>query len=99
MSERTSLQRDEQRRLEDALELMPRNVRDKLDRIGIKLHLAEWQQLTLTERARLRDQPCASEEEIAAYSAALEALVRERCGKDPDRLGREPGTGNRERLR
>jgi len=80
------VQRDEQRRLEESLELMPRMVRDNLDRVGIKLHLAEWQRLTLAERARLRDQPCASREEIASYRAGLAALVRERCGKEPDRL-------------
>lgn len=84
------MQRDEQRRLEEALELMPREVRDKLDRAGIKLHLVEWQQLTLSERADLRDRPCASEAEVASYRAALSALVRERCGKEPDVLSRQP---------
>ena len=44
----------EQKALEEALELMPRGVRDKLDRVGIKLHLAEWEQLTMTEREQLR---------------------------------------------
>jgi hypothetical protein len=76
----------EQRRLEDALELMPRSVRDKLDRVGIKLHLAEWQMLTLEERGRLRDQVCEGAGEIDRYRADLEALVRARCGKSADRL-------------
>ena len=81
-----SVDADEQRRLEESLELMSRVVRDKLDRAGVKLHLAEWQQLTLAERATLRDQACGGEAEIESYRAYLETLVRIRCGKDPDRL-------------
>lgn len=84
--ERRAIDEREQRRLEDVLELMPRSVRDKLDRVGIKLHLAEWSQLTLDERARLRDQACASRDEIDRYRAELEDLVRARCGKPADRL-------------
>ncbi len=76
----------EQRALEEALELMPRSVRDKLDRVGIKLHLAEWQVLTLEERSTLRDQACVSELEVERFRADLERMVRERCGKAPDRL-------------
>ena len=76
----------EQRRLEDSLELMSRAVRDKLDRVGIKLHLAEWQRLTRDERLRLRDQPCDGSAEIERYRADLEEMVRVRCGKAPDRL-------------
>lgn len=79
---------DEQRRLEERLELMSRAVRAKLDRVGIKLHLAEWQQLTLAERASLRDLACDSDLEIERYRATLAELVRQRCGKEPDRIAR-----------
>jgi hypothetical protein len=79
---------DRQRALEESLELMPRSVRDKLDRVEIKLHLAEWQQLTLEERERLRDQACDSSVEIERYREVLEEMVCLRCGKAPDRLRR-----------
>ncbi len=71
---------------DDDLELMPRVVRDKLDRVGIKLHLREWAQLTLDERRELVAAPCDTADEAARYAAALETLVRARTGHAPDRL-------------
>jgi len=72
--------------MDDELTLMPRAVRDKLDRVGIKLHLREWALLALAERRELVEAPCAAAEEIERYAARLEALVRARCGRAPDRL-------------
>ncbi len=72
----------------DDLALMPRGVRDKLDRVGIKLHLVEWQRLSAAERRRLIDQPCATDADVDRYRADLIALVRERTGRAPDRLER-----------
>ncbi len=71
----------EQRDLEEALVLMSRSVRDKLDRVGIKLHLAEWQALTIEERTQLRDQACGSAPEIERYRSDLEKMVLARCDK------------------
>lgn len=68
------------------LELIPRVVRDKLDRVGIKLHLREWQVLTIAERRSLVDRPCDSAAETEAYRAWLVATVQERAGRPPDRL-------------
>lgn len=68
------------------LALIPRSVRDKLDRVGIKLHLAEWARLTLAERRRLVSQPCATAAEAARYRDDLVALIRERTGRPPDRM-------------
>jgi hypothetical protein len=79
-------QREADRAAEDRLELMPRGVRDKLDRVGLKLHLAEWQALSMPERERLRDLPCQSADEAAQYAAEIEPLVRRISGKSPDRL-------------
>jgi hypothetical protein len=73
---------------DDDLALMPRSVRDKLDRVGIKLHLKQWELLTLEERRQLRDRACESAAEIAAYAAALEQLVLARTGRPADRLPR-----------
>lgn len=72
--------------MDDDLELMPRSVRDKLDRVGIKLHLREWTLLSLAERRRLVEAPCASDEDAARYAAALDALVRHYTGRAAERL-------------
>jgi hypothetical protein len=71
---------------DDELTLIPRSLRDKLDRVGVKLHLKEWAMLSLEERRQLVDAPCVSDEETVRYATALEALVHARCGKAPDRL-------------
>jgi hypothetical protein len=68
----------------DPLWLIPREVRDKLDRIAVKLHLREWQGLSLAERRRLCDQPCTSTSE----AKALRALLRELLGHEPEPLSR-----------
>lgn len=72
----------------DDLTLMPRALRDKLDRVGIKLHLKEWALLTLDERRALVDQPCESPAEVARYRTQLTELVRRRVGREPDLLPR-----------
>jgi hypothetical protein len=71
---------------DDDLALIPRSVRDKLDRVGIKLHLRDWERLSLDERRQLRDRPCDSAAEAARYREALTALIRARTGREPDRL-------------
>lgn len=68
----------------DPLWLIPRDVRDKLDRSAVKLHLREWQELTLAQRQRLCDQPCASSDEAARYRDLLRSLL----GREPERLAR-----------
>lgn len=71
---------------EERLELMPRGVRDKLDRVGIKLHLRDWQQLAMNERERLRDLPCTTPQDVALYAAEVDRLVRQVTGREPQRL-------------
>lgn len=70
----------------DELELIPRRVRDKLDRVGIKVHLREWQAMSQADRRLLCDLPCSAADEVAGYAASVVRLVREVTGKDPDRL-------------
>jgi len=70
----------------DDLTLIPRAVRDKLDLVAIKLHLAEWSLLTLEERRLLCDLPCGSAQEISLYRDEVEARVLARTGKTADRL-------------
>ncbi|MFI5397804.1 MAG: nitrate reductase associated protein [Candidatus Binatia bacterium] len=98
---RDEKQREADQAAEERLQLMPRGVRDKLDRIRLKLHLAEWQALSMPERERLRDLPCQSADELAQYAAEIERLVRRISGKAPDRLKRrdpEVGGGQDTRL-
>ncbi len=75
-----------QAELEAALVLMSRAVRDKLDRVRIKLHLKEWQALSLAERAQWRDTSCESAAEIDRFAALVDELVRRHTGRSPDRL-------------
>jgi hypothetical protein len=71
---------------QESLELIPRAVRDKLDRVRVKLHLQDWQALTLAERARLRDLPCESATDRQRYAAELAALVLRVTGKPAERM-------------
>lgn len=73
------------------LDLIPRAVRDKLDRVGIKLHLREWALLTLDERRELVGAPCASDDDAARYAARVDALARRYTGKAADRLAAREG--------
>lgn len=73
---------------EDAadLELISRSIRDKLDRAGIKLHLREWQAMSLADRIRLRDLPCVTDADAADYAALVDQLVRPITGASAQRL-------------
>ncbi|HYD49090.1 MAG TPA: nitrate reductase associated protein [Terriglobales bacterium] len=66
--------------------LMPRAVRDKLDRVGIKLHLVEWQALTVPEREELVELPCTDADELDRYRKRLAELVQRRTGGSLTRL-------------
>ena len=72
----------------DDLALIPRSVRDKLDRVGIKLHLKEWELLTLDERRGLVTTACESPADVERYRSELSALIRRRTGREPERLTR-----------
>jgi hypothetical protein len=71
---------------QDDLKLIPRSVRDKLDRVGIKLHLRDWQQLSAEERRGLVDDPCESSDQVARYRQTLEELIPRRTGGAPEYL-------------
>ncbi|HVN83570.1 MAG TPA: nitrate reductase associated protein [Candidatus Binatia bacterium] len=80
------MDRATQAELEAQLVLMSRTVRDKLDRVRIKLHLAEWQALTIEERTQLRDAHCDQPQDLERFAALVDELVRRRTGHAPDRL-------------
>jgi len=73
------------------LEFIPRAVRDKLDRAAVKLHLAEWQALTLQERRELYEMSCGGPEEVVRFRDRLDTLVWQRCGQRPRRLQNKGG--------
>jgi hypothetical protein len=75
----------------DDLELIPRGVRVKLDTVGIKLHLREWQVLVQAEREWLRDTPCMEPQEVDRYRRYLDELILKRTGRPPDRVGKHSG--------
>jgi hypothetical protein len=63
----------------EPLMFIPDAVRKKLDRVGIKLHLAQWQSLPLAERARLAEMACGDDVEAAQFRTYL-TRVASRCG-------------------
>jgi hypothetical protein len=73
---------------DDDLALIPRALRDKLDRVGIKLHLVEWTLFTRAERRSLVDHSCESVDDIERFRIELDALIRRRTGHAPDLLAR-----------
>ena len=65
---------------------IPRAVRDKLDQVGIKLHLQEWQAFSLEERRELYALPCQTSIERQIFIERLDALTLQHCGALPRRL-------------
>ncbi len=62
------------------LELIPLSVRYKLDCAEIKLHLPQWQALSLVERAQLTGWHCETAAQILLYRERLQGLLDRRLG-------------------
>ena len=73
--------------LEASLTFMPMAIRFKLDKCGIKLSLAEWQQLPEHRRRDLLRQPCDNATAVANYRRVLCAFVKEFSGREPPTIG------------
>ncbi len=58
-----------------SLELIPLSVRHKLDCAEVKLHLTQWQGLTMDERTLLLRRACASSDEVRAYRELLDEMI------------------------
>jgi hypothetical protein len=69
-----------------SLSCVPMTARRKLDRLGIKLSLQEWQQLGRGERLMICHAPAASAEECEALGLFIEEAVVGRCGSPPRHL-------------
>lgn len=58
-----------------SLALIPLSVRHKLDCAEVKLHLPQWQALSVEERAELVRCACASADEVDRYRALLHEMI------------------------
>lgn len=74
----------------DDLEWIPRSLRDKLDQVGVKLHLREWQMLSLADRHQLYDLPTGTEAQAQIFLQLLIELVEAAGGRRPEPLPRNP---------
>ncbi|HZP45799.1 MAG TPA: nitrate reductase associated protein [Candidatus Binataceae bacterium] len=62
------------------LSCVPMAVRRKLDRVGVKLSLEQWQQLGRGERLAICHLPINDDEEIDALRLFIREAVKDRCG-------------------
>ncbi|BAZ38999.1 hypothetical protein NIES4101_49490 [Calothrix sp. NIES-4101] len=70
----------------DSLRCIPMQVRYNLDTCGIKLKLADWNQMNSDERQALADMQCTNEEEVQAYRKYLQNLILQHTGKTASEL-------------
>ena len=64
----------------ESLKCLPMAARRKLDAVGIKLHLAQWEQLGRGERLMICHAPADSEEERSALRTFIEEVALARTG-------------------
>jgi hypothetical protein len=64
----------------DSLNCLPMAARRKLDALGIKLHLAQWEQLGRGERLMICHAPSGSDEECLALKTFIEEAALARSG-------------------
>ncbi len=69
-----------------ALYCIPMSVRMKLDEVGVKVSLKQWNKLTREERAELLARPCDSGTAQQAYKGFLTAALAARTGAQPQEL-------------
>src|SRR5215469_7329536 len=62
------------------LRCIPMSVRMKLDQVGIKLSLKQWNRIPSSERRELVERHCDSAAEAAAYKARLVSLIEMHTG-------------------
>jgi hypothetical protein len=72
-----------------SLSCVPMAVRRKLDRIGVKISLEQWQRLGRGERLAICHLPVESEEEIGVLRLFTCEAVQNRCGSTPKELSTE----------
>jgi hypothetical protein len=70
----------------ESLNCLPMAARRKLDALGVKLSLAQWERLGRGERLMICHAPSASEEERDALRTFIEEATIERAGLAPKTL-------------
>lgn len=70
--------------LERSLTYIPLAVRLKLDKCGIKLSLAQWNQFPVGNRWNLVNALCGAPAEVETYRRALCLLIRKVTGTEPE---------------
>ncbi len=68
------------------LECVPMTVRRKLDRIGLKVHLAQWQGLGQGERLAICHLPAGEPDECEALHTFIVEAVKRTSGQEPNDL-------------
>ena len=71
------------------LDCVPMTVRRKLDRIGLKVHLAQWQGLGQGERLAICHLPADQAEECEALRTFVVEVVKRTSGEEPRDLAPE----------
>src|SRR5579871_2893685 len=69
-----------------ALYCIPMSVRLKLDQVGVKVSLKQWNRLPREARDALLERPCGTPEEQRAYRDYLASAILERTGEPPQAL-------------
>ncbi len=77
----------------DSLSCVPMGVRRKLDQLGIKVSLEQWQRLGRGERLMICHAPAQSVEESDALRVFIEETTLQRCGSRPKELSQEARRG------
>ncbi|HTE28555.1 nitrate reductase associated protein [Flavitalea sp.] len=79
--------------IEKNIRCIPMIVRFKLDKVGIKLKLDEWNRLVVEERIELACRSCSNEEETIKYRLYLSGLIKKRSNREATDLAidRNPG--------
>ncbi|HKN00111.1 MAG TPA: nitrate reductase associated protein [Candidatus Binataceae bacterium] len=76
-----------------SLSCVPMQARRKLDAVGIKIGLAQWQQLGRGERLMICHAPANSPDECAALKLFIEEVTLARAGSAPKELPEEVRRG------
>lgn len=69
-----------------ALYCIPMSVRLKLDQVGVKVSLKQWNRFDRTERDELLRRPCDGAAQQQAYRDYLTSVIRARTGDEPQHL-------------
>jgi hypothetical protein len=69
-----------------SLECVPMTIRRKLDRIGLKVHLAQWQALSQGERLAICHLPAQEADECEALRTFIVETVKRTSGVEPKDL-------------